>query len=414
MKRTHIRKSLVGLTAAFAIASCSGWLDRPIPVQAYITQAEYNRTKSQIDSNISSLQDKIKDYRAKAESLSKEADSLQKQIDELQNQQNILQAQIDLNAAKQQKLGEEIAANEAKIKSQTEVLSKNLQEQYYSSQTTPLDILMNSDSVSDYVDRQTRQQSVSNQISSTVREVKQLKAELEKQKADVDGLVNQQNIQKQSLADNQAQQQTLLSQKQDQKQAADDNAAAAQKEIEKNQAQLAAAFKNIYPATTGGSSSGGSSGGYAGQVQVGKMLTRNYSGTSACGNSYGGGRYPYCGGMYATDAYQLYQAQCVSYAAWRINVGYGKYVGGFHGDGNAYRWPVSAVKYSGAQIVTNPQPGDAAIMPANNISSVGHAMVVEKVLSDGWVLVSQYNWGSPGRRYSTMEIKGGVTYLRFF
>ena len=75
---------------------------------------------------------------------------------------------------------------------------------------------MNSNSVSDYVDRQTRQQAMSDQITDAVSEIKQAKKELEAKKAEVEEVIKKQTSQKQELANSQAEQQQLLDQTQGQ------------------------------------------------------------------------------------------------------------------------------------------------------------------------------------------------------
>lgn len=351
------------------------------------------------DAEIKALQNQIDDYNKRASELAAQSNTLQGRISQLQNQQAELQAQINLSSAEQARLEQQIADAEAKIKAQATALSQNLENQYYSSQTSALDVLMNSNSVSDYVDRQTRQQAMSDQITDAVSEIKQAKKELEAKKAEVDELIKKQNLQKNNLAASQQEQQELLAQTQGQEAKFQELTEKAKAEMASIRAQQQAAL-----AALGGASS------TSGGNKSGTFHYRNKTAPQPCGAD----GYPYCGAQdsYA-DPYALYNRECVSYAAWRVNVGYGKYVAPFRGQGNAYMWPSSAVKFSGATIVNNPQPGDAAIVGKNVIGGVGHAMVVEKVLDDGWVLVSQYNWEVDGR-YSTMEISGtGITYLRF-
>jgi surface antigen len=113
------------------------------------------------------------------------------------------------------------------------------------------------------------------------------------------------------------------------------------------------------------------------------------------------------------DPWQLYNRECVSYAAWALENRFGKYVGGFNGQGNAEEWVYSAPRFSGAYRVYSPQPGDAVVLPASSFAPVGHLMIVESVGDDGWVHISQYNMYGTGQ-YSTMDIKtSGVVFLRF-
>lgn len=383
----RIKITILGAAVIFAVAGFAG-IAGFSPVKARDYDAEIRALQKQIDS-----------YNEKASELSAQADTLQGKISELQNQQAAIQAQIDLSSAEKAQLEQQIAETESRIKAQSKALSENLKSQYYSSQTSALDILMNSDSVSDYVDRQTRQQAMSDQITDTVKQIQADKAELEKKREEVNELIKKQKLQKESLLASQQEQQELLAQTQGQEAKFQELTEKAKAEMANIRAQQQAAL-----AALGGASA------TSGGNKNGTFYYRNKTAPQPCG----AGGYPYCGvqDSYA-DPYALYNRECVSYAAWRINVGYGKYVAPFRGQGNAYLWPSSAVQFSGATIVDNPQPGDAAIIGKNVIGGVGHAMVVEKVLDDGWVLISQYNWEVDGR-YSTMEISGtGITYLRF-
>ena len=162
------------------------------------------------NAEIKALQNQIDDYNKRSSELSAQSDTLQSKIAELQNQQATIQKQIDLSAAEKAQLEQQIADSEAKIKEQTKNLSESLKAQYYNDQTTSLDVLMNSNSVSDYVDRQARQSVVSSEIKKSVNRVKSMKADLELKKARVEVVISQQSEQKRELADSQAEQQKLL------------------------------------------------------------------------------------------------------------------------------------------------------------------------------------------------------------
>ena len=61
-----------------------------------------------------------------------------------------------------------------------------------------------------------------------------------------------------------------------------------------------------------------------------------------------------------------------------------------------------------------PRVGDVAIAGRSGNLPYGHAMVVEQVYGNGWVKVSQYNFGYPGGMYSTMDIStSGITFIHF-
>lgn len=406
------------------------------PIGGAVANAvDYNAEISQHDAEIQRLQQDIDNYNAKATEKGQQADTLENRISDLKGQQANIQNQISLSDVKREKLEAEIAHNEDDIKAQIKALSDNLTEQYYSGQTTTLDILLNSNSVSDYVDRQTRQSTITDSIKKTVAKVKQTKAQLESDKKEVEQVIKEHQSQKDQLAANQAEQQTLLNQTRGdeakyqqlqqstqaemaQVQTRRQNAIAAlkrQQEEMRRQREAASAQQNSGSNNSGSSSGNSSNSGST--VNYGQSGTKRGNFEFSSEFSIGGcgtGGYPYCGrqGSY-TDPWNMYNRECVSWAAWRVTHGYGKVIPGYprnsgKGHGNAVNWPI----YSGGRVVNNPQPGDVAIIGTNIIPVTGHAMVVESVGSDGWVTVSQYNW-TPGI-YSKMKIRGtAITYLRF-
>ena len=125
----------------------------------------------------------------------------------------------------------------------------------------------------------------------------------------------------------------------------------------------------------------------------------------------------------APDAYGLTRRQCVSYAAWYLNVhgtpfGYNtKGPSGTAVFGNATDWD-GAAKRAGFTVSATPKVGTIAQWHANEIStwaqgnmyytfsagSVGHVGVVVKVYADRSVDVAQYNLGE-GRTFSINHMK---------
>jgi len=200
------------------------------------------------------------------------------------------------------------------------------------------------------------------------------------------------------LAANQAQQQALLNETQGEEATYQSLISSAQQSIANASAQQAAYYQSLLK-----SAGGGSSGVY------GSFSYKNWSGDMGCS-----GGYSYCTAPDSeVDQWGLYNRECVSYVAWALQNRFGKYVGNFNGQGNAYQWPDSAPAYSGAVRVYDPQPGDAVILPqSGNFAPIGHAMIVDSV-NGAWMHVSQYNmYGTHG--YSEMDVENsGVILLRF-
>lgn len=345
----QVKITILGVAVVFAVAGFAG-IAGFSPVKARDYDAEIRALQKQIDS-----------YNEKASELSAQADTLQGKINELQNQQAAIQAQIDLSSAEKAQLEQQIAETEARIKAQSKALSENLKSQYYSSQTSALDILMNSDSVSDYVDRQTRQQAMSDQITDTVKQIQADKAELEKKKAEVEKVIERQNAQKQDLAESQAEQQSLLDQTQGQE--AKFQELVTQTEEKKAQVQR--------------------------EQQDAIRRYQQQHGSSVAHNSQCGGGYPFC--TVTPDTSQYYNGfisngnarECVNYVQWRIF----QLTGRNERHGHAGSWADVAN--------SNAKENTVAIMGYDTGLPYGHVAWVEKVGSGdhaGQVYISEYNW----------------------
>jgi peptidoglycan hydrolase CwlO-like protein/surface antigen len=385
LKQYSTRTSLV-LVALVAIIA--------VPIQ--VTQRAFADV---YDDKIAALQEDIKKYNAQAEALAKEADTLENVVAKLQKQADALQSQINLSQAKYNKLVKQIKDTEKKIADNKEALGKTIADMYVDGKITPIEMLASSDSIGDYLDKQEYQSSIRNQLAATIDKVKALKTQLEKQKTDQKAILDKQKAQQKSLAANQYQQQSILNETRGQEAAYQQLVADNKTRLESVAAQQRAYYQSLL--NSGGNGSSG---------VVGNFEYANWSGNSPCGSD----GYPYCGVQDSySDPWALYNRECVSYAAWALSARFGRFVGSFNGSGNAYEWPTSAVIYSGAVRVYNPQPGDAVVLPAMaGFSPIGHLMIVESV-NNNWVHVSQYNFYGTGE-YSTMDIKNsGVIYLRF-
>lgn len=117
------------------------------------------------------------------------------------------------------------------------------------------------------------------------------------------------------------------------------------------------------------------------------------------------------------DPWQFYNRECVSFAAWRLNVQMGWKPGepwkfssatlDMTGNGNANNWGVYAAR-KGYKVDSNPAPGAVAWWggAVNNgiiTGPIGHVAIVSKVNDNGTVDIEQYN-ASPPYAYSTMTI----------
>ncbi len=361
------------------------------------------------DDQINALQSQINAYNAQSAQLAQQAQTYQNAIAAYDNQIASLQAQINLSQAKYDQLVSKIADTERRIQSNKDALGQVLADLYVNSQITPIEMLASSKNISDYLDQQTYRSSMQDQLTSTINQIQTLQTQLQSQKDETQKVLDVQNSQKTQLNNQRAQQQQLVDETQGQEAKYQQLVANAQAQ----QAAASAAQRAYYQSIL--SRGGGGSG------VVGSFQYKNWSGNMGCS-----GGYPYCGSQDSyNDPWQLLNRECVSYVAWAMSARFGKNVPAFSGHGNAYQWAPnsdggvwsmgSAIYLGNATIVTDPQPGDAVILPVDgSFAPLGHAMVVERAAdSDGWIHVSQYNFYGTGE-YSTMDIKAsGVYFLRF-
>jgi surface antigen len=250
------------------------------------------------------------------------------------------------------------------------------------------------------MDKQQYRTQINDTVSSALGEIKTMKASLETQKTEVEKLIAQdQELQMQVDGQRAAQQQILDKTRGDEAVYAQ-QAANARAQLAQIQAQQRAA---LLAATNGGRDTSGS---------IGSFQFRNFSGNlGSCGGGYPSA---YCSIPLdaGVDSWQLYTRECVSYTAWAAYSRFGKDVRGFGGAGMAYQWPGTSLRM-GASVDSNPTVGSVAIAPISSFAPVGHAMLVEAVLGDGWVRVSQYNFYGTGE-YSTMDLKASsARYIHF-
>jgi len=388
LSTTSVSKGIVTKSSLVALAVLVG-ISAPM---ALITRAYAD----QYDDQIRALQQQKAAYDSQASALNATAATLQEALNQIVSQKAAIMAQIQLSQQQYDQLQAQIDKTKKDITDNKDALGQIIADMYVDDTITPLEMLASSNNIGDYVDKQTYREAMQSNITATIKDINDLQKKLQTSQTEVAKILEEQQGQKAQLAAKEAEQASLVEQTKGQE--------AAYQQLASNvaaQMANAAAQQRAYYAAIRAQSGGGNSG------VIGSFVYTNWSGNQGCG----GDGYPYCGyqDSYA-DPWALYNRECVSYVAWKLSVVYGKSVQSFGGAGNAYQWPNSA---AGSWRVSDPQPGDAVILPiVYGLAPVGHAMVVESV-SNGWVHVSQYNFYGTGE-YSTMDIRtSGVIFLRF-
>lgn len=338
-----------------------------------------------IDDQIRQIESEVASFQAEAGRLRAQADTFQNAMNALTAQKNAIQALVNLSQAKYDKLVADIAANEAKLAKQQEVLASTISDLSQESTTSPIELLAGSRSIGDFIDRQEYRSSVQEQIQSSIKEIKELKEMLAKQKADVEHVLADQKAQRDDLAAKEAEQANLLAATQGQE-------AAYQGMIGEKNSQLSSlrAAQRAANARIGG-------GVIAGDPGRGGYPNEYYA-------------YPY--GTEVADKWGMYVRECVSYTAWKVyqKNGHMPYWGGY---GNAKQWPGNA---QAAGIPTGSQPRVGSVAVAPYLGPYGHVMWVEEVYGDGSIYISQFNYGVDGE-YSEMRVSASTaasfTYIYF-
>ncbi len=337
------------------------------------------------------MQQDITEYQAEGARLNSQAATLQSALAQLANQKAAIQTQIDISQTEYDKLVVQIADTEKKIKDNKDALGTIIANMYVDSNITPIEMLASSKNISDYLDKQEYHSSIRDQLSSTITEVKNLKIQLDKQKADVEKVLADQQSQKASLVAKENEQASLLNKTKGEE-------AGYQQLISGSQAQIAEAKATQALVNSRINNTGG------GIVINGGLLSDYPWNNSNCpmlgyystiGSDGNGG-----------DGYGYGCRQCASYVAWKIAKGTNFYPSW----GNAVNFTVNAqAKYGIGD--GRPHIGSIAVMdPTTAGVSEGHVAWVESepyIVNGRTVIqVSQYNYnyGEGYGMYSLMEL----------
>ncbi len=317
--------------------------------------------------------------------LEDQAGSSQAQIAQYQTQINAIQGQIDANEAQQASLQQQITEKQNEVNKQKQFLGEDIRTMYVDGQLSTIEELATSKNLSDYVDKEEYRTSVQNKIDVMIKQIAALQSQLQKQKTQLDQLVDSEKAQNAQLASAQGQQQQLLSYNQSQQDAFNAQISSNSGQIAKLRQQQIAANSRF------------SSGSSVGAPGTGPT----------CGGGYPG---VWCNAPQDSliDSWGMYNRECVSYTAFKVAAS-GRYMPYWGGRGNANQWVYDA-QSAGIPVDHSPRAGDVAISLAG---AFGHAMYVESVNGNGTINISQYNVNLDGR-YSTNTISpSGLYFIHF-
>jgi surface antigen/uncharacterized coiled-coil protein SlyX len=262
---------------------------------------------------------------------------------------------------------------------------------YELSQSSPLDTILASSSLTEIVSQSQYIQSLQTELQGNIDKTNTAKTELEGKKnesvAQKSGLVSlKQDLTKSnnSLNSRRTQKNYLLLQTQGQQ---------AQYEalLKKLQGEQESISQAIYDARrTSGN----------GQLLVG-----------------GTGGYPWANepDAYAVDPWLYYKRQCTSFAAWKFQAEFGLvFYNTRPGQGSAWNWPALAHD-QGYQTSSTPRANSVLSIPIGPNRPYGHAAWVNRVNANGTIDIEEYNWSVSrgyGERLGVDPTRyGDVTYI---
>lgn len=348
----------------------------------------------QYQSQIDALQNQSDQAQSVINSLTAQATSYQDAISQLQAQISALQAAIAVNVNKQASLQQQIASVQQQITAKKGQLGATIKAMYIEGQTSTIEELASSQNLSAYVDKEEYQQTVQDQLNTTIDQILTLEAQLQQQKEQLDIVVASEQQQNNQLNSTEQQQQSLLNYNQGQQTAYNQQIASNQQEIAALRAeQIAANHKLVSSGEV--IASGSCGGGYPA------------SAVNSSGGSWGC-NYPLDNTI---DNWGMYNRECVSYTAWMVYKTYG-YMPYWGGNGNANEWPADA-RAAGIPTGSTPKVGSVAIYMGGGSDPFGHAMWVTAVNGNGTITVQQYNLYYDGNYYETTIPSSGLVYIYF-
>lgn len=305
---------------------------------------------------------------AKAAEASANADTLEGEVKRLEAEISSLEAEITANQATAADLGSKITENEQKLNLQQAALAKLLVNIHFETEPDTIILLASSNSLGDFAEKQSRQDTAKTQIAASAEAIRVLKADLEQQKLTVEALIENAEFNRNEITNKRNQQKDLISKYRD-------NAAAFTRDAE-------AARETM-------------------QKEVAAEIARyNSGGTRGNGNN----TYPWAANCPADNIKYIvvggYVCQCTSYAGWKVKERWGITISSW---GDARNWGRSALA-RGYTVNSTPEPHTVGYSTSG---AYGHVVWVESVNSNGTINLTEYNnpsssasrqWGDFGAR----------------
>lgn len=333
-------------------------------------------------------QEKENQLRQKASEATNEALTVEGEIEKLNVEIAAIEANIATSVAMVNDLKQQIAETEEKLDTQQTGLASLLVQMHFDDNSNALSLLAGSSTLSDYAEKQARNDTMKAQIAAGIETIKELKEDLEGQKADVERLILEMEGQKSAVAEKRNEQSEIAEKYRE-------NAAAFTADAEAAHQEMLAQVEWIRTQVQSSGNIGGSrsTSGYDSYPWRNGCLYEGL-GQWAVINWKSGGY----GGLYC---------QCVDYAGWKVH----EYT---HGQvnaefwGNANMWASSNHGYAKLWIDNTPAANTVAV---SGYGGYGHVMWVESVNPDGSLNISEYNWYPYAFSTGVVTNPSGLSYI---
>lgn len=245
---SHIKQKLATLIAIAALVLAVP-LSYPVqPVEAE-TIAELEERSQQLQADIAANNDIIED-------LSDRVASLQVKVDELNAEIAKAEAEIELTEVKLAQLRQRLIEAEAELERQKDLLKATLQAIYERSGASTLELLMATDSFTEFVNEQEYLGQLQSAVKQSTDRVIELKLQIEAEKRSQEELLQRQQEQRNIVDARRAEQQQILNQTQGEEDAYRNLVASQLAELEEAEEALAAllaagTFVNYGPVSRG-------------------------------------------------------------------------------------------------------------------------------------------------------------------
>lgn len=312
----------------------------------------------------------------KAQSASSAANAYQRKVSDIELEISSKETEIKESETAIEGLKAKIQKTEQKIASDQEALAELLVNMHFESDAEPIRILAGASSISDLAEKATREEVAREQISSQAAKIKEEKATLEEDKAQVEAKLTEQQQAREELVAKKQELSNLVAKYQNDMDAYE----AVAKEEREN-------YQKAYQAWMAQNASNFNGGKYSGvntyPWQADCPGKQDYYITSYNGWKIGG-----------------YVCECVSYAGWKAYEWYGVALAW----GNAYSWDDRA-RAAGYRVDNAPAAGTIGQVDGY---PYGHVFWVESVNADGSINVTEYN-----NSYATYLYSGNSHYGDF-